>query len=79
MNNTTPVDNFKLHTWYCVVDWAKRALQRKIAYAEADGLDTAFDIQKLQELEDLGQFLKMSWDQWLYALENPQTAVEESK
>ena len=79
MNSTTPVDNFRLSTWYHAVTWAKGALQKKVAHAEVDGLDTAFDIQRIEELEELEQFLKMSWDQWLHALENPQTAVEESK
>ena len=79
MNNTTPIDNHKLFTWYITVGWAKKTLQQKVAHAEVDGLDTAYDTQRLKELEDLEQFLKMSWDQWLHGLETPQTAVEESK
>ena len=79
MNHTTPVDNFRLSTWYNAVTWAKRTLQQKVAHAEVDGFDTAFDIQKIEELEELEQFLKMSWDQWLHGLDTAQTAVEESK
>ena len=74
------IDNTKLSVWYYAVRWGIQSLQQKIAQTEADGyLDPSFDIKRLEELEDLEQFLKMSWDRWMESLAAGQTAVEESK
>ena len=80
MRHTTLIDNTKLSVWYYAVRWGIQSLQQKIAQTEADGyLDPSFDIKRLEELEDLEQFLKMSWDGWMESLAAGQTAVEESK
>ena len=80
MTTHTPVDNTKLSVWYYAVKWAKHRLQQTIADIESRGtLDPAFDIQRLEELEDLEQFLNMSWYQWMDSLAVDQTAVEETK
>ena len=80
MRHTTLIDNLKLSRWYYAVRWSKEVLQQKIARLETEGyLDASFDIARLEELEDLEQFLKMSWDQWMDSFATDQTAVEESK
>ena len=72
----TRIENTKLSPWYFAVNWAVITLQQKVALSEERGFDTAYDIRQLQQLEDLQQFLKMSWDQWLDAIEARQTDVE---
>ena len=72
----TRIENTKLSPWYFAVNWAIITLQQKVALSEERGFDTAYDIRQLQQLEDLQQFLKMSWDQWLDAIEARQTDVE---
>ena len=80
MNHTTQIDNLKLSPWYYAVLAAKAVMQQKITEMEQAGIvSPAFYIARLQELEDLEQFLKMSWDQWMDSLDSRQTAVEESK
>jgi hypothetical protein len=80
MNSTTPIDNLKLSPWYYAVLAAKAVMQEKITKMEEAGIASpAFYIARLAELEDLEQFLKMSWDQWMESLTTRQTAVEESK
>ena len=55
-------------------------MQQKITEMEQAGIvSPAFYIARLAELEELEQFLKMSWDQWMDSLDPGQTAVEESK
>ena len=80
MNNTSPIPNLKLSPWYYAVLAAKAVMQQKITEMEqADIVSPSFYIARLAELEDLEQFLKMSWDQWMESLAARQTAVEESK
>jgi len=80
MDHTTQIDNLKLSPWYYAVLAAKAVLQQKITEIEEAGIvNPSFYIARLEELEDLEQFLKMSWDQWMDSLSTRQTAVEESK
>ena len=80
MNHTTSIDNLKLSPWYYAVLAAKAVLQQKITEIEEAGIvSPSFYIARLEELEDLEQFLKMSWDQWMDSLSTRQTAVEETK
>jgi hypothetical protein len=80
MNYTTTIDSLKLSRWYYAVLAAKPVLQEKITELEGNGyVSPAYYIDKLQDLEDLEMFLKMSWDEWLASLATDQTAVEESK
>ena len=80
MNSTTPINNLKLSPWYYAVLAAKAVMQEKITQMEEAGLvSPSFYIARLEELEDLEQFLKMSWDEWMESLASRQTAVEESK
>lgn len=80
MDHTTQIDNLKLSPWYYAVLAAKAVLQQKITEIEEAGIvSPCFYIARLEELEDLEQFLKMSWDQWMDSLASRQTVVEESK
>jgi hypothetical protein len=80
MDHTTQIDNLKLSPWYYAVLAAKAVLQQKITEIEEAGIvSPSFYIARLEELEDLEQFLKMSWDQWMDSLSTRQTVVEESK
>ena len=80
MDHTTQIDNLKLSPWYYAVLAAKAVLQQKITEIEEAGIvSPSFYIARLEELEDLEQFLKMSWYQWMDSLSTRQTAVEESK
>jgi len=80
MDHTTQIDNLKLSPWYYAVLAAKAVMQQKINDMEQAGIASpSFYIARLEELEDLEQFLKMSWDQWMESLASRQTVVEESK
>jgi len=73
MNKHTPVDNFKLSPWYFAVSWARRILQDKIVQHEKNGFNPVYDIHQLEQLDDLEQFLKMSWDEWMQSITPEQT------
>ena len=80
MDHTTQIDNLKLSPWYYAVLAAKAVFQQKITEIEEAGIvNPSFYIARLEELEDLEQFLKMSWDHWMDSLSTRQTAVEETK
>jgi hypothetical protein len=72
----TPVENTKLSPWYFAVSWGVAVLQQKIVDMEAAGFNPTYDIYQLEKLQDLEQFLKMSWDQWLDRLDSSKTAQE---
>ena len=72
----TQVENTKLSPWFFAVNWGILTLQQKITEMESRGLNPLYDIRQLENLQDLEQFLKMSWDQWLDRLNNGETAQE---
>jgi hypothetical protein len=72
----TPVENTKLSPWFFAVNWGILTLQQKITDMEAMGMNPIYDINQLEQLQDLEQFLKMSWDQWLDRMETSKTAQE---
>jgi hypothetical protein len=72
----TQLENTKLSPWYFAVHWAGIHLQERIVDSERLGVDPTYDMLQLQQLQDLEQFLKMSWDQWMDAIEARQTAQE---
>ena len=72
----TKVENTKLSPWFLAVNWGILTLQQKIADMEAMGLNPIYDINQLEKLQDLEQFLKMSWDQWLDRMETSKPAQE---
>jgi hypothetical protein len=80
MDYSIKTNSLNLSRWYYAVLASKAVLQQKITELEGNGfINPAFYIDKLQDLEDLEMFLKMSWDEWLASLAVDQTAVEESK
>jgi hypothetical protein len=72
----TQLENTKLSPWYFAVHWSVIQLQEKVAEMERLGVDPTYDIRQLRQLQELEQFLKMSWDQWMDAIEARQTALE---
>lgn len=72
----TKLENHKLSPWYFAVHWTVIGLQHKIADAEAMGIDPTYDMLQLEQLQDLEQFLKMSWDQWMDNIGTRLTAQE---
>lgn len=72
----TPIANTKLSVWYFAVSWAAQVLQQRITESERLGLPTSYDMHQLAQLQDLEQFLKMSWDQWLDTIAPTHNAQE---
>ena len=70
------IENIKLSPWYFAVHWSSIQLQEKITEMEKLGVDPTYDIRQLQQLQDLEQFLSMSWDMWMARYETSETAQE---
>jgi hypothetical protein len=64
----TPLPNEKLSPWYFAVRWAIHTLKAAIAERKSHYSCTIYDERALAQLEDLEQFLKMSWDEWMLDL-----------
>jgi hypothetical protein len=80
MRQVLEVEGLKLSRWYDAVRISKAVLQKKVAVLETNGyVDPGYYMDKVEDLEDLEMFLKMSLDQWLDSVFNRQTAVEETK
>ena len=77
MATTTPVDNSKLNPWRFGVNWATMVMKDRIRKLEKEGLDATYDKKQLEYLEDLEQFLKMSWDTWLNDMEENAVRIRE--
>lgn len=78
MATHTSVPNENLSRWYFAVTWSQHMLRQGIVDAEAAGQDSSYHVAQLAQLDDLAQFLKMSWDQWLEQLQSG-SAVEVNK
>lgn len=74
----TPIENTKLSPWYFAVNWAIITLQQKISEMESRGQNPIYDIHQLEKLQDLEQFLKMSWDVWMEQIQ-ARTSEQEVK
>lgn len=61
----TTLDNGKLSEYYFAVRWAIASVQERIAKTEQYGLEATYDRHQLASLEDMEQWLKMSWDTWM--------------
>lgn len=77
MASTTSVDNSKLSPWYFGVNWATMIMKERIKKFEKKGWDATYDRKQLAYLEDLEQFLKMSWDTWLNEMEENAVRIRE--
>ena len=76
MATTTNLPNAKLSAWYYAVKWGKYHVEQSVARSAALGFESGYDAHQLQYLEDLEQFLKMSWDEWMESLVTGQTTEE---
>ena len=76
MDTYTKVENIKLSPWCFAVNWSIITLQQKIAEMEKLGYNPVYDIHQLEQLQDLEQFLKMSWDHWMDRFEAEHTTQE---
>ena len=76
MATHTSVPNENLSKWYFAVTWSQHLLRQAIVETEAAGQDPGYHLAQLAQLDDLAQFLKMSWDVWLEQLECRTTAAE---
>jgi len=65
MDTHTSFPSEKLSPWYFSVRWAIYHVESSIARCVEHGLSTTYDEQQLVKLQDLEQFLKMSWDVWM--------------
>ena len=70
------IANTDLSPWYYAVGWAKHSIQGQITRYKGLGLDTSYDEKQLEQLVELEQFLKMSWDQWMESLLPSETTQE---
>jgi len=75
-NTTLPTD--RLSTWYFAVRWGRYHIEQSIERARANGFEPTYDEYQLQQLDELEQFLKMTWDEWMEDLMGYQTAQEVS-
>jgi len=65
MDTHTSFPSEKLSLWYFSVRWAIYHVESSIARRVEQGFSTTYDEQQLVRLQDLEQFLKMSWDVWM--------------
>ena len=65
MATQTSVPNEKLSIWYFAVRYSILRTEQAITYSQELGLSSAYDELQLEQLRDLEQFLKMSWDVWM--------------
>lgn len=78
MDTHTNLPTEKLSSWYYAVRWGGYHIQQSIKTQQASGLSAEYDVYQLQQLEDLEQFLKMSWDTMMDQLcGKPLQTVEE--
>jgi hypothetical protein len=65
----TELANENLSPWYFAVRYSCLALQQRINEFEKIGLTCTYDSHSLKNLQELEQFLKMSWDIYMDSLE----------
>lgn len=64
----TKLDNSKLSEYYFATRWAITSIKERIANTEKYGFSASYDRHQLERLEDMEQWLKMSWDTWMEQL-----------
>lgn len=77
IHTNLPTD--RLSTWYFAVRWGKYHVEQSIERAKEAGFSSSYDEHQLAHLEDLEQFLKMTWDDWMEDLLPNQTEKEVSR
>jgi hypothetical protein len=68
MATHTSLPNDKLTPWHGAVRWAQFCIQDRIYRGEQLGYSSDYDSYQLQVLEEMEQFLKMSWDVYMEGL-----------
>ena len=79
MTTHTELANENLSPWYFAVRYSSMVFEQRITDLEELGLNCTYDRHNLQQLQQMEQFLKMSWDAWMDSLEstcNHQEAVK---
>ena len=79
MTTHTEISNEHLSSWYFAVRYSSIVFEQRIDELERVGLNCTYDRYNLQKLQDMEQFLKMSWDAWMDSMEttsNHQEAVK---
>lgn len=66
---TTPVPNHKLSHWLFAVQHCQHVLRQRIVTAEQQGFSSDYDQSQLETLNDLQQFLAMSWSDYMDKIE----------
>ena len=79
MATHTSLPNYNLNPWYAATRWACFVIQDRIAAGERLGYTTAYDEYQLKQLEEMEQFLKMSWDVYMQELEDGIKAHQSDK
>ena len=69
----TEISNEHLSSWYFAVRYSTLVFQQRINDLEKLGLNCSYDRHSLQQLQELEQFLKMSWDTYMDSLESATT------
>lgn len=64
----TSLENSKLSAYYFATRWAISSVKERIENVERYGLSAKYDRHQLAQLEDMEQWLKMSWDTWMEQL-----------
>lgn len=65
MDTQTTLDNTKLSHYYFATRWAIAIMEDRIQLANTHGWSTQYDETQLEQLRDMEQFFKMSWDSYM--------------
>jgi hypothetical protein len=69
----TQLANENLSPWYFAVRYSTLVFEQRINELERLGLNCSYDRHSLKQLQQLEQFLKMSWDTYMDNLETVTT------
>ena len=69
MRTHTQLATENLSPWYFAVRYSTLVFEQRINDLERLGLNCSYDRHSLKQLQELEQFLKMSWDTYMDSLE----------
>jgi hypothetical protein len=61
------IDPAKLMPWYYAANWAGMLLEQHLNQCKALEMDCSMHEERLAQLEDLKQFLSMTFDEWIHS------------
>lgn len=81
MHNTTTtlVPNNKLSPWLFAVQHCQHILRQRIVASEQQGFLSDYDQSQLETMNDLQQFLAMSWSAYMDKIEENIKELEDSR